>query len=81
MRYVVELKDEEPNEWALDTVTMDEADEFSQLHLDELITSSRELTREQVLELVREDEGTAYLVGSWSDEDFMDRLVTKHKPE
>ena len=34
MRYVIELNDDDPNEYALDTVACDEATEFSQEYLD-----------------------------------------------
>lgn len=64
MRYVVETKSEEH---ARDTVTMNEEDlrEFSQLHLDEIITSSREIDRAEYLRLF--DEDNDYLSG-WDDD-------------
>lgn len=42
-RYVIECKEAEHAE---DTVTMNEADEFSQMHLGETILSTREITYE-----------------------------------
>lgn len=42
-------------DWALDSVTMEEVQEFSQKHLDETIVSHRLLTNEQYLELFDED--------------------------
>lgn len=42
-RYVVECQEAEH---AADTVTMEEADEFSQMHLGEIILSTREITYE-----------------------------------
>jgi len=57
MRYVVEC-DEEVH--ALDTVTMhttggEELKEFSQQHLDEVISSSREISRIEYLDLFDKD--------------------------
>ena len=42
-RYVIECQEAEHAE---DTVTMEEADEFSQMHLGETILSTREITHE-----------------------------------
>jgi len=56
MRYCVELNDNDPKEWALDTVVMEEAKEFSQEHLGEMITSHRVLSdKEEAIEMFRED--------------------------
>ena len=57
MRYVVECKEEGH---ALDTVTMhnaggEELKEFSQQHLDEVISSSREISRIEYLDLFDKD--------------------------
>lgn len=54
-RYVIELRESDPDEWALDTVVMEEAVEFSQKHLDETIVSHRVVTVQEVLELCDED--------------------------
>lgn len=71
MRYVVEC-DEVSH--AADTVTMNEMqDEFSQLHLGEIITSTREISREEYLKLFNEDND--YLRG-WTDEEKF-KLVHK----
>lgn len=60
MRYVVEVpvgtftmngEERDKAEWALDTVVMEEAKEFSQHHLGETIVSHRELTQEEYLKL------------------------------
>jgi hypothetical protein len=54
MRYVVEVpvgKDL----WALDTVTMQEAKEFSQKHLDETIVSHRIVGHDEIIRLCDED--------------------------
>ena len=52
MRYVVECENAED---AKDTVTMNEAEEFSQLHLDETITSTRVIDDAEYLRLFDED--------------------------
>jgi len=65
MRYVIECESEEH---AMDSVTMNDVEElkeFSQLHLDEIITSTRELSDEEYL--VMFDKDNDYLK-SWSNE-------------
>ena len=62
MRYVIEC---ESAEHAKDVVTMREAEEFSQLHLDETITSTRVIDDAEYLRLF--DEDNAYLK-DWSEE-------------
>jgi hypothetical protein len=52
IRYVVECKSAQD---AKDTVTMNEAEEFSQLHIDELITSTREIDDVEYLRVFNED--------------------------
>ena len=52
IRYVVEC---ESADHAKDVVTMNEAEELSQLHLDELITSAREIDDAEYLRLFDED--------------------------
>ena len=51
--------------WALDTVTMEEAKEFSQQHIGEQIISHRIVSREEALELC--DQDNEY-VSKWDDE-------------
>ena len=51
--------------WALDTVTMEEAKEFSQQHLGQTIVSHRVVTEEEALELCDKDND---YVKKWSDE-------------
>lgn len=75
MRYVVETPDEHP-EYALDTVTCNEAEEFSQLHLDEVIMSSRVIDDEEFLRLF--DEDNDYLRG-WSNDQKLARFTTQIK--
>ena len=55
MRYCVELKDEDLDIWACDTVSMDEAKEFSQEHLGEMIVSHRLVSEEESYSMFRED--------------------------
>jgi len=62
MRYVIEC---ESAEHAKDVVTMREAEEFSQLHLNETITSTRVIDDAEYLRLF--DEDNAYLK-DWSEE-------------
>lgn len=67
MRYVVELQNDEPAEWALDDVTMGKAVEFSQQNLGETIISHRVLADglPEALAMAREDnKGVA---DGWSD--------------
>ena len=75
-RYVVEAKEESD---ALDEVVMnaigykDGWQEFSQKHLDEVITSSREISKEEYLKLYNQDND---YVTAWSD-DMKFRYVNK----
>ena len=62
MRYVIEC---ESAEHAKDVVTMKEAEEFSQLHLDETISYARVIDDTEYLRLF--DEDNDYLKG-WSEE-------------
>ena len=70
-RYLVEVPvgiDDYGNDkalWALDTVTMEEAKEFSQAHLGEVIVSHRVISEEDALELARTDND--YIRNSWDD--------------
>ena len=63
MRYVVEC---ESAEHAKDVVTMKEAEEFSQLYLDETITSTRVIDDAEYLRIF--DEDNDYLK-EWSEEE------------
>jgi hypothetical protein len=67
MRYLVEVP-EGKEERALETVTMEEAKEFSQLHLGETIFSHREVSKQEAFDTYRKDND--YLA-SWSDEQIM----------
>ena len=62
IRYVVDC---ESAEHAKDTVTMNEAEEFSQMHIDELVTSARVIDDAEYLRVF--DEDNDYL-REWSEE-------------
>jgi hypothetical protein len=72
MRYVVEVPFGHAD-WALDTVVMEEAKEFSQLSLGETIVSHRVVSRDQVLKLCDEDNDYCH---SWTDEAKLEAFVT-----
>jgi len=72
IRYVVEC---ESAEHAKDTVSMNEAEEFGQLHIDENIIGCREVTDEEIPVLFFEDH--PYLE-SWGPERAMEQV---HKVE
>lgn len=77
MRYMVEAPDDHP-EYAMDTVTMNEAKEFSQEHLDEIITSHRVVTLDEAIKIC--DEDNDYLK-SWTKEQKVDVLFTSMKEQ
>jgi len=62
IRYVIDCKEEGH---ALDTVTCEEADEMSQLHIGESIISSREIDDAEYLRVFNDDND--YLK-EWTDE-------------
>jgi len=72
MRYLVEVP-EGKEHWALDTVTCNEAKEFDQLHLDEVITSSRVVTEKEAIEIFRKDNE---FCSSWDDETIKRNVFT-----
>lgn len=74
-RYVVEVPAGK-SEWALDTVVMQEAKEFSQEHIGENIVSHRVMSEEEVLALCSIDNDYA---NSWNDELKLNTFVTKVK--
>lgn len=76
-RYMVEVP-KGKSEWASDTVVMDEAVEFSQKYLDETITSSRVLTKEQALELC--DADNDYCTG-WTEAIKLKNFFTPYKTD
>ena len=72
MRYMVEVPVGKA-EWALDTVTMNEAKEFSQEHLGETIVSHRVVRKEEAL--VQFDTDYDYLK-SWTSEHKIQTFLT-----
>jgi len=79
-RYMVEVPvgtdqfGKDKSEWALDTVTMNEAKEFSQEHLGETIVSHRVISQADALVLC--DEDNAY-VADWTEEQKLDTFFTR----
>jgi hypothetical protein len=73
MRYMVEVPATNP-EWALDTVTCQEAKEFSQEALPEVISSHRVMTEEEALELCDIDND---YTKSWNKEQKLKAFFTK----
>jgi hypothetical protein len=73
MRYMVEVP-EGKAEWALDTVTMKEAKEFSQEYLGEQIFSHRVVTKEEALDLCDQDNTYG---SSWPEELKIKNFFTK----
>lgn len=68
MVYVI---DTEKKEWAEDTVHMEEAGEFGQMYLGEMVVSSREIDDDEVIRV--HDELNEYLVG-WTREQKLARV-------
>jgi hypothetical protein len=83
-RYVVEVPTgidqwgKDKTLWALDTVTMEEAKEFSQEHLGETIVSHWVLSRDEVLEMCDQDN---YYCKDWPDEKKFETFVTEWKED
>lgn len=73
-RYVIETPDDHP-EYALDTVVCNEAEEVSQMFLDETIVSHRVITDAEYLDMFDEDNG--YL-SAWTDEEKL-KFITRIK--
>jgi len=73
-RYMVEVP-RGRDAWALDTVTCEDAVEFSQKHLDETIVSHRVVPYDEAMNLCRADNG---YIGSWSDEKVEEAFFTPH---
>lgn len=82
MRYLVEVPvgidmfGKDKKDWALDTVTMEEAVEFSQLHLGEQIVSHRVITKDEAIALC--DQDNEYAAG-WTDKLKIETFITPWK--
>jgi len=74
-RYVVEVPIGE-KDWASDTVIMNEAKEFSQQDMGEMIISSRTITEPEILQLCDEDNDYAR---NWNDDYKFKAFVTLRK--
>ena len=82
MRYLIEVPDNHDDTefpcsaitWAEDTVTMEEMKEFSQKWLGETITSSREVSKEEIISLC--DKDNEYC-SSWQPEKKLEVFVTE----
>jgi len=69
----IDMYGKDKAEWALDTVTMEEAKEFSQEHLGETIMSHRVVTKEEALALCDKDNDYSKV---WNDELKMKNFFT-----
>lgn len=76
-RYLVEVP-KGKTEWALDTVTCQEAKEFSQHHIGETIVSHRVVTKEEALEIC--DVDNAY-TKTWTEQQKIDAFFTMKEVE
>jgi hypothetical protein len=80
-RYIIEVPDDHnekefpctAEQWAEDTVTMEETKEFSQYHLGEVITSSREVSKKEINKLFYQDN----YASSWDKELIFKNCVTE----
>jgi hypothetical protein len=77
MRYMVEVP-EEHIDWAMDTVTMNEAKEFSQEHLGETIVSRRAVSEEEALAICDEDNDYC---SSWTSDKKKEVFFTTWKEQ
>ena len=83
-RYMVEVPvgtdqySKDKSLWALDTVTMNEAVEFSQEYLGEQIVSHRVVSKEEALVLCDKDNDYC---SSWSEEHKVNTFFTPWKEE
>ena len=75
MRYLVEVPKGQ-HERALDTVVMNEATEFSQKSMEEIIVSHRVVTQKEALNIF--DVDNDYLVG-WTEQQKLDVCITHWK--
>ena len=72
-RYMVEVPKGKAA-WALDTVTLNQAQEFSQEHLGEVIVSHRVVSFDEALELCDKDN---HYCKAWNTEKKLDAFFTK----
>ena len=74
-RYLVEVP-KGKTEWALDTVTCEEAKEFSQLHIGETIVSHRVISKEEAIAISDVDN---HYCKHWSEQQKIDNFFTLRK--
>lgn len=77
MRYLVEVPTGK-SEWALDTVVMNDANEFSQEHLGEQIVSHRVVSKEEALAICDVDN---HYCKSWTEEEKINAFFTLEKDD
>lgn len=77
-RYVVEVPDGK-TEWALDTVAMNEAKEFSQLHIGEQIVSHRVIDEAEYLQKFDEDNDYLKTLNNEAKLQFIKRFEEQNK--
>lgn len=75
MRYLVEVP-KGSEEWALDTVTCQEAKEFSQEHIGEQIVSHRVVSKEEAIAISDVDN---HYCKDWSEDKKLETFVTWRK--
>ncbi len=68
---IVYVIDTEKKDWAEDTVALEETEEFGQMHLGEMIVSSREIDEDEAIRV--HDELNDYLK-DWSREQKLARI-------
>lgn len=73
-RYLVEVP-KGKDEWALDTVVCDDAKEFSQTYLDQNLFSHRVITKEDAMQLCKEDNDYC---STWSEEQLLNAFFTPY---
>ena len=73
MRYVVQVP-KGKDLYALDTVTMHEAKEFSQEHMDEIIVSHRVMSEKEAIALCLKDNDYSK---NWNDDHIIETFFTK----
>jgi len=76
-RYMIEVP-KGSSEWAMDTVVMEEAKEFSQEHLGEQIVSHRVVSKKEALALCDVDND---YIGEWDKETKMKNFFTTWKEQ
>jgi bifunctional DNA-binding transcriptional regulator/antitoxin component of YhaV-PrlF toxin-antitoxin module len=76
MRYLVEVP-KGKQEWALDTVTMNEAKEFSQEHIGESIVSSRVISKQDAMALCKQDNNYMFTNLNRPEQEILSSFITR----